>query len=206
MTPPRVLGRARWRYLRHPGTEAAVLSQTDRGFHLSGKAHLRFPEGPTIVKYAIACDPAWRPQLARVDLSRGRSEQFLDVRISDQDEWEINGFRQREFRGCTDFDLSASPSTNTLAVRRLQLPVGGTAEIQTGWVVFPDLEVRSVRQRYHRMSEHRYRYEGLHNGFVGEFGVDEVGLVTDYPGFWEPLSGSEAPVRKPNARPRRGHA
>jgi hypothetical protein len=82
-------------------------------------------------------------------------------------------------------------------VRRLNLPVGGTAEIRTGWIVFPDLEVRSVRQRYQRLSEQRYRYEGLHNGFVAEFDVDEVGMVTEYPGFWEriPISG-----------PRRAHA
>jgi len=151
---------------------------------------LRFPEGPTTATYAVVCDGTWRPRSARIDLQQGRSRHFVDLQISEENEWEINGFRHREFQGFTDLDLSASPSTNTLAVRRLDLPVGGAAEIQTGWIVFPDLEVRPVKQRYHRMSEHRYRYEGLHNGFVAEFDVDDLGFVTDYPGFWEriPLS------------------
>jgi hypothetical protein len=158
---------------------------------------LRFPEGPAAITYAIACDGDWNPRSARIDLKRGRSLRFLDLRISERNDWEINGFPHREVQGSTDLDLSASPSTNTLAVRRLNLPVGGTAEIRTGWIVFPDLEVRSVRQRYQRLSEQRYRYEGLHNGFVAEFDVDEVGMVTEYPGFWEriPISG-----------PRRAHA
>ncbi len=194
MTPPRILGRAHWRYLRHPGTEHATLSSTDRGFHLSGRANLRFPEGPTAVSYAIACDTRWRPRKARVELRRRRSRQSLRLEVNEDGEWEIDGFRRRDLQGYTDFDLSASPSTNTLAVRRLDLPVGAQAEIRTGWVLFPDLEVHPVRQRYRRISETRYRYEGLNNGFVAEFSVDRLGLVVDYPGFWDRV--------EPAARPR----
>lgn len=201
VTPPRVLGRAEWRYFRHPGTDRATLSSTDRGYHLSGQARLRFPEGPTTMTYAIGCDAAWRPQSARINVQRGRSKQFLELEMSEEGNWKVNGFHHRELLGFTDLDLSASPSTNTLAIRRLDLPVGSAAEIQTAWVVFPDLEVRPVHQRYHRMSEHHYRYEGLHNGFVAEFDVDDLGLVVNYPDFWE---RTDPPRRRPAAaRPRR---
>ena len=70
-------------------------------------------------------------------------------------------------------------------MKRLNLAVGDAAEIRTAWVVFPDLEVRSVKQRYRRLSEDRYRYEGLHNGFVAEFDMDDIGFVLHYPEFWE---------------------
>ncbi len=198
MSPPRVLGRAEWRYFRHPGTDRATLSSTDRGFHLSGRATIRFPEGPTGIAYAISCDPRWRPRAARIDLHRGRDERFLRIEIQ-YGSWTMDGFRSRELEGFTDVDLSVSPSTNTLALRRLGLPVGGAAEIDVGWVVFPDLEVRAVRQRYTRLAPSHYRYEGLHNGFVAEFDVDELGLVTEYPEFWARLP----PSRSTSARPSR---
>ncbi|HII40841.1 MAG TPA: putative glycolipid-binding domain-containing protein [Thermoplasmata archaeon] len=198
MSPPRVLGRAGWRYLRHPGTDRATLSATDDGFRLAGIARLRFPDGATQIRYAFACDPEWRPQTAQVDLRQGREKRFLHAEISPDRKWTIDSFRHPELRGFTDIDLSASPSTNTLALRRLALPVGGSAEIDVAWIVFPDLEIRAVRQRYHRVSERHYRYEGLHNGFVAEFDVDEVGLVTDYPDFWEQIP----PSRRRGARPR----
>lgn len=194
MSPPRVLGRAQWKYFRHPGSERATISATDRGYFLSGRARLRFPEGPTTVTYTISCDREWRPRTSQIDLHQGRHKRFLHIEVSEEGEWVIDGFRRRDLRGCTDLDLSASPSTNTLALRRLALPVGGTAEIETGWVLFPDLEVRPVRQRYRRLSEWHYRYEGLHNGFVAEFDVDAAGLVVHYPDFWE---------RVPLTRPRR---
>lgn len=206
MSPPRVLGRAQWKFFRHPGTDRATLSETESGFHLSGRARLRFPDGLATVTYAIACDLAWRPRTARVGLQQGRETRVLHVEMSEEGDWVINGFHRREFRGFTDFDLSASPSTNTLALRRLRLPVGASAEIETGWVVFPDLEVRAVRQRYTRISEDRYRYEGLHNGFVAEFDVDKTGLVVHYPGFWERVPIPRAPRRTNSARPRRRRA
>lgn len=206
MSPPRVLGRAEWRYFRHPGTDRATLSGTESGFHLSGRARLRFPEGLTTVTYAIVCDLAWRPQTAKVDLLQGRKRHFLHIEVSKQGDWEIDGFPQRDLRGFTYLDLSASPSTNTLALKRLGLSVGGTAEIETGWIVFPDLEVRGVRQRYTRMAEGHYRYEGLHNGFVAEFDVDATGFVVHYPGFWERVPLSRARRRAASAVSRRGRA
>ncbi len=204
MSPNQVLGRAAWRYIRHPGTDRATLSATREGYRLSGSARIRFPEGPTTFQYLILCDAAWRPRSARVDLRMGSQRRALHIAIDDKGDWTIGGFRHREMRGFTDVDLSPSPSTNTLALRRLQLPVGGSAEIEVGWVLFPDLEVRPVRQRYQRLSESRYRYEGLHNGFVAEFGVDPQGLVTDYPDFWERLTPPRARSAGRRSSPRRG--
>jgi len=139
----------------------------------------------------------------RVDLRQGGERRLLQVEIGEDGQWDIGGFHHPELRGFTDIDLSASPSTNTLALRRLGLPVGSAAEIDVGWVVFPDLEVRAVRQRYRRLSERLYRYEGLHNGFVAEFEVDARGLVSTYPGFWEQIAPSRTRRAPAARRPRR---
>lgn len=192
MSPSRVLGRAAWRYFRHPGTDRATLTSMDQGYRLAGSARLRFPEGPSSFRYTILCDASWRTRSARVDLRLRGEHRSLQIEIDEAREWTIGGLRRSDMRGFTDVDLSPSPSTNTLALRRLDLRVGASAEIQVGWVVFPDLEVRAVRQRYHRLSDTRYRYEGLHNGFVAEFEVDTQNFVTDYPEFWERLPAPRA--------------
>ncbi len=202
MSPPRVIGRARWKFFPHPGTDLATFTATDRGYHLSGRAALRFPDGPAHIEYAVSCDRAWRPKATHIHLRQGRRRRFLKIDIAEDGAWTVDGFPRRDLTGFTDVDLNMSPSTNTLAIKRLNLPVGGSQEIEVGWIVFPDLEVRAVQQRYERLSESRYRFESLHNNFVAEFDVDDRLIVTDYPGF-----SQRVPLRKTRrTRARRGRA
>ena len=80
-----------------------------------------------------------------------------------------------------------TPATNTLPIRRLALPVGKTEAVTAAWVKFPDLEIQPLAQRYTRLGENRYRYES-DTGFSVEIELDEMGLVTLYPGGWERLA------------------
>lgn len=185
MSPPGVLGRVRWNCLHHPGTESSTLVSTDEGWRLSGLMRIRFPEGPTTVRYGIDCAGDWGPRNVEIDLRRGPIHRVLLIQVDEEGRWEVAGFPRRDLRGTQVLDLAASPSTNTIAIRRLALAVGNTKEVSVAWITFPDLEVRPVVQRYTRLTDLRYRYEGLHNGFVAEFDVDSLGFVRDYPEFWE---------------------
>ena len=60
-------------------------------------------------------------------------------------EWTLDGRPWPELRGCTDVDVSASPLTNLLPVRRLGLPVGGEASVDVAWLDVPSLAVHRVR-------------------------------------------------------------
>ena len=42
-------------------------------------------------------------------------------------------------------------------------------------------EIRSVTQRYTRLSERKYRFENVPNDFKADIEVDELGFVIDYP-------------------------
>ena len=48
--------------------------------------------------------------------------------------------------GCIDLDLSFSPATNLLAIRRLALPVNEIAEVRSAWLTFPDLDLEPLDQ------------------------------------------------------------
>jgi uncharacterized protein len=48
--------------------------------------------------------------------------------------------------------------------------------------------MRVVRQRYTRLGAHCYRYDNLQSGYQADITVDDLGLVTGYPGAFERLS------------------
>lgn len=86
---------------------------------------------------------------------------------------------------CTDIDLSVTPSTNTIPIRRLALDIGGSEEVIAAWVRFPELTVEPLRQLYTRLDAKRYRYESVRSGFAAELEVDDAGLVVTYPHLWQ---------------------
>ena len=92
---------------------------------------------------------------------------------------------ERDFAGCTDIDISCTPFTNTLPIRRLNLKIGESAEIQVLHVDCPQIRFEVSRQRYERLSESQYRFTSLENDFTAIITVDENGFVTDYPELFE---------------------
>lgn len=105
----------------------------------------------------------------------------------------VDKHERPDLAGCIDIDLSITPATNTLPIRRLGLAVGASAEVTAAWVRFPALIVAPLRQRYTRLAPDRYRYESLESGFTTELTVDDQGLIAHYPGgwtLWTPERGS----------------
>ena len=185
MSRPKVVARMAWRCLWRPGTEVASLAALEHGWRLAGRAELVFAEGTRTVRYRVDCTSGWEPRSAEVVVRSPSSTRRVEILVDEAHEWTVGGFRNPELSGCSDVDFTATPATITSPLRRLGRPVGGRQELRTAWFMFPDLEGRAVRQRYTRLSDRHYRYEGFNNNIVGEFDVDELGLVTDYPRAWE---------------------
>jgi hypothetical protein len=93
-----------------------------------------------------------------------------------------------ELDGCIDVDISATPFTNTLPIRRLGLEPGESEELVVTYVRVPELLVGPERQRYGCLEAQAdgglYRFEALTSGFTAELPVDAEGLVIDYPGLF----------------------
>ena len=145
------------------------------------------------VRYVIRCDPGWGTREMVVDPLDGRDPLRLD---SDGDgNWsDASGQSIPELEGCIDVDLSATPFTNTLPVRRLGLGEGESAEIAVVYVDVPEMRLDASGQRYTCLergaSGGLYRYEdrGSFRGFAADLPVDADGLVLDYPGIFRRLS------------------
>ena len=86
--------------------------------------------------------------------------------------------------GAFDVDLSGSPLTNTLPIRRLDLVTaepGVSHRLNVAWVLLPSLEVVQADQIYTPLGDNRIRYAS--ETFSADLTVDDDGFVVDYPGL-----------------------
>jgi hypothetical protein len=176
-----------WRRLDLPGHDAASLEINAEGAVLSGMAVFR--EGaPTALAYVVQADRDWQTSEAHVWGWRGREAIDLRLRRDDVGTWTLNDAPCPSVQGCVDLDLSFTPATNLLPLRRLALGAGQSAEVRSAWLEWPEVRLTPLVQRYLRRSETEYEYESDLPGaglFRAVLRVEPDGLVLDYPGLWQ---------------------
>jgi hypothetical protein len=165
------------------GSEVCILERHGRGWRLRGTALTHEARRPIELRYAVTVDSAWATTDVEVlvAVAGGDPRQLAELgRLWSRTE------RPPEYSDCVDVDLSFTPATNTLPIRRLRLDIGEEAEIYVAWLVWPELSVQRVLQRYTRLAEDRYRYS--QDEFEAELTVDEQGLVLEYEGLWRAIA------------------
>jgi uncharacterized protein len=137
---------------------------------------------PFGLSYRLVLDRAWRLREAEFVTT---AEDRLTLRASGDGSWRDGEGRPLPLLdGCVDIDIAATPFTNTLPIRRLDLGPGETRDIRLVYVSPPKLELSAARQRYTALDPGRlYRFENL-DDFTADLPVDGDGLVLDYPGLF----------------------
>jgi hypothetical protein len=175
----------RWSGLEHlrleprAGAVVAVAMLTGRQEHADYR-----------LRYRISCDGAWRARTVGVEVTAGGRDRALVLASDGAGTWTDGaGRRLRQVDGTIDVDIAATPFTNTLPIRRLGLPAGGTADVRAAWIRVPSLDVEPLDQRYTRLPDGeagaRWRYESPAHAFTTDLSVDADGVVVDYPPFFE---------------------
>jgi uncharacterized protein len=175
-----------WRRLDVPGHDAASLLMDEEGAVLSGMA--TFHEGdPTALAYVVHVDRQWETTEGHVWGWRGREAIDLRLGRDSAGTWTLNDELCAEVQGCLDLDLSFTPATNLLLIRRLSLGIGQSAEVRSAWLEWPGLRLTPLVQRYARRTETEYDYESDLPGneqFRSTLLVQPDGWVLDYGGLW----------------------
>jgi hypothetical protein len=170
------------------GAERFALRATERGWLLAGVVVASFDRRPIDVRYQVAVDDGWITRSVTVTMDDLVQPMRLELDRSTDGSWAVDGLSASELGGCVDVDLGVTPSTNTLPIRRLNLDVGESREIEVAWVRFPELRVDRGRQRYTRVSGDTWRYSS--DGFTADLQVDESGLVVRYgEDLWRRVQG-----------------
>jgi uncharacterized protein len=161
------------------------LHQASDDIRLSGTVLTSHDGEPLRVEYSVHCDPAWVTRSVRIALTRGSASRELTLIADDHRRWWSEGKELAAVAGCIDADISISPSTNTLPVRRLSLAPGDARDVVAAWIRFPELTVEPLPQRYARTGDFLYRYASAGGAFTADIEVDDLGLVVRYPPLWE---------------------
>ncbi|WP_257461873.1 putative glycolipid-binding domain-containing protein [Archangium lipolyticum] len=138
------------------------------------------------LRYFLRTDSACR--VREVELALLGSDARLSLRSDGAGQWsDDKGRSQPELDGCIDVDISVTPFTNTLPIRRLGLAPDASDDIAVVYLDVPSLSTRRCRQRYTSLGPALYLFESLETGFRAELPVDPASLVLDYPGLFRRL-------------------
>jgi hypothetical protein len=139
------------------------------------------------IRYAIRTDASWATRHVEVMLLEERRR--LRLHADGAGNWTDDaGTPLPALEGCLDVDLSFSPFTNTLAIRRLGLEPGSSGDTRVALVSVPALTVEPDPQRYTCLAGgDRYRFDSLDSDFTRELPVDEHDLLLEYPGLFRRL-------------------
>ena len=180
----RTLRRVVWRrILDERSFEECVVSALGDGFGISGRIIAAQDDQPLTATYDIRCDRSWFAQSIVIEQTLSGQSRRLQLERAGNG-WLVDGVPDAMLDGCAEPDLGLTPSTNSLAIRKLQLGVGQSAKINCAWVKFPALSVEPSVQRYERLEERAYRYTNVASGFTAIVTVDELALPVSYERIW----------------------
>lgn len=175
-----------WRWIWQPdlgeGLEQFRFHERSGGCEARGDVAATLEGVPLDASYSVETDAAWITRRVRVDVKGGGA---LEILSDGTGFWRrADGAALPELDGCIDPDISMTPFTNTVAVRRLDLKIGERAEIKVAYILVPELSLRAAPQRYTRLADRLWRFEGLDIDFTADITVDESGFVVEYPGLF----------------------
>ena len=178
---------ARWQDWDAKGIEHLVLREGVREIVAESVVVGSADDSVFAIRYRIRCDKSWRVRSAEISVVGDNRK--IEIAGDGKGNWtDASGKRLPKLAGAIDIDLSVTPFTNTLPVRRLKLRAGQSAEIVTVYILAPALTLTTDPQRYTCLEPlKRYRYESIDSDFTRDIEVDSRGLVVTYPGLFRRL-------------------
>jgi len=183
-----------WTPWEGQGIEHLRVTERQEGIDADGLIVGLHEIGAFRLRYRIVCDAGWRVRQVHLALMDGGRS--LELGADGDGHWvDENGLSIAGLDGCIDIDISGSPFTNTLPIRRLGLQVGQSADLPMVYIHVPTLRVEQTMQRYTCLESGTegslYRFEGLDSGYTAVLPVDGNGLVLDYPELFRRAWSSE---------------
>jgi hypothetical protein len=173
-----------WRRVDAPGHDACRLEDCRSGWRLQGAAIFRHSIGPASVSYAVDCDSRWRTLSGRVYGTIGERE--IDYHIARRDDaWLLNGESVPGIGNLVDLDLSFTPATNLLQLKRVPLPIGSAIPLPAAWFDLDTGALTELEQIYERRSERVLFYRAPGVGYEGLIELAPNGFIMRYPGLWQ---------------------
>ena len=171
-----------WRRIDRVGMERAVIEPTPDGFRLTGTVLLVEDDGPIEIRYSVLTDGDWRTLTVGAHVQASGGDRRMALNSDGEGTWSAGDDPVLELYGAIDVDLAWTPATSTIAIRRLNLEVGASAEASAVHIAYPAHEIERRTDYYERLAPLRYRYRS--GDFQTDLTVNNHGLIVAYPGGW----------------------
>ncbi|MCJ8010895.1 putative glycolipid-binding domain-containing protein [Paenibacillus sp. KQZ6P-2] len=171
-----------WKRLDSTGMEYCTHTLGER-IGIIGKVIRSLPDETSFVDYSVTCDEQGNTEIVTIEYLQQNKKQSMRLEKDSYHRWKRDGIHLPELDGFKDIDIGATPSTNWLPIRRLQLQNGESAELTAAWVRFPEFDVLPLKQTYTRLGEHEYEYRSV-SGYTARLSTDAEGIVREYEGEW----------------------
>jgi uncharacterized protein len=176
--------KVRWVSWNRDATETLVLTEKPEGIFVKSTINNRGEKHFTI-KYTLNCEPSW--EVRNLYLELVETKEKIKLESDGHGNWSNDSGVITKLHGAIDIDISATPFTNTLPIRRLKLGKKQRADILVVYVTIPELSIDIDQQRYTCLSKHTYLFEQAGNNFARKIAVDKDGLVVIYPSLFKKI-------------------
>jgi hypothetical protein len=168
----------RWQPVGEVGLEHCRVWESSDGINVRSVLIGAFEGFAYGAQYDIQLAVDWTFRSLTLRLQDGR---VLRLNSNGLGDWKLNGRRAPELEGCVDIDISGTPFTNTLPIRRSRFTDGVPQQFAMAWVPLDSLEPFRDGQIYTRLDPTHYRYQAVDGSFEQVLTVDADGFVVDYP-------------------------
>lgn len=173
-----------WEGLDRKSMECLHWQEQDNGYTINSQLTGVIEDVPFAIHYRIDTDKAWQVRHFRVN-NLHNTAQYLELYSDTKGNWFDNDKPVEELAGCIDIDITLTPFTNTLPIRRIDYPHRERVLINVLYITLPAFTMEKVVQQYTK--DHEYLYSFALDDFKAKLPVDENYFVTDYPGLFKRL-------------------
>ncbi|MCC4771454.1 hypothetical protein FXV91_15180 [Methanosarcina sp. DH2] len=169
-----------WQALSWPST--VVHTHTvDKGINGYGLAVGKTDHNiPFAMEYDMELTIGW--DIKEVSIKSLLDDRFIKLVRKSNQWYDSSGKHLTEFDGVELVDISISPFTNTLPIKRLKFDEEKTQKVDVIYFDENKFSLSRLQQIYSKVNEQTYRYEDIIlPDFVSDITVDDEGLVTDFP-------------------------
>ena len=136
------------------------------------------------VEYYLETDKQWQTFFLRLKYSINNKIKNITLRKTDK-HWLLNNRKKVAFDNCFDVDISITPFTNILPIKRLQLKENREHIVNVIYIDIFDNTIKALQQSYQRISRSIYFYKNVPNDFEVKIEVDRSGFVVNYPSLFK---------------------
>lgn len=135
---------------------------------------------PFAMEYDVVLTKDW--DVKEVSIKSLLDERIIKI-VHKGDQWyDCESKHLAKFEGVELVDISISPFTNTLPIKRLQFEGKKPQKVDIIYFDENRFSLSRLQQIYSKIDEQTYRYEDIIlPDFVSDITVDDEGLVTDFP-------------------------